>query len=54
MNALCSKTFNDENVKSQLTAFLAKMDQTFYERGIFKLSERWQKVIEQNGKYIID
>ena len=54
-NSLRGKTFNDDDaVKSHLTQFLAEKDQTFYERGIFKLSERWQKVIEQNGKYIID
>ena len=27
------------------------MKKKFYERGIMKLAERWQKVIEQNGKY---
>ena len=49
------KTFNDdEAVKSHLVQFFADKDQKFYERGIMKLPERWQKVIEQNGKYIID
>ena len=49
------KTFNDdEAVKSHLVQFFADKDQKFYERGIIKLPERWQKVIEQNGKYIID
>ncbi|KHJ78223.1 hypothetical protein OESDEN_22157 [Oesophagostomum dentatum] len=27
----------------------AEKDQKFYERGITKLPERWQKIIEQNG-----
>ena len=54
-NSLNGKTFNDdEAVKSHLVQFFADKDQKFYERGISKLPERWQKVIEQNGKYIIN
>ena len=54
-NSLNGKTFNDdEAVKSHLVQFFADKDQKFYERGIMKLPERWQRVIEQNGKYIID
>ena len=54
-NSLNRKTFNnDEALKSHLVQFFADKDKKFYERGIMKLSERWQKVIEQNGKYIID
>ena len=54
-NSLNGKTFNDDKaVKSHLVQFFADEDQKFYERGIMKLPERWQKVIEQNGKYIID
>ena len=54
-NSLNGKTFNDdEAVKSDLVQFFVDKDQKFYERGIMKLSERWQRVIEQNGKYIID
>ena len=46
-NSLNGKTFNDgEAVKSHLVQFFADKDQKFYERGIMKLSERWQKVIE--------
>ena len=45
---------DDEAVKSHLVQFLADKDQKFYECEIMKLPERWQKVIEQNGKYIID
>ena len=45
---------DDEDVKSHLVHFFADKNQKFYERGIMKLYERWQKVIEQNGKYIID
>ena len=54
-NSLNGTTFNDdEAVKSQLVQFFADTDQKFYERGIMKLSEKWEKAIEQNGKYIID
>ena len=50
-----NKTFNDdEAVKYHLVQFFDDKDQKFYERGIMKLSERCQKVIEQNGKYIMD
>lgn len=54
-NSLDGKTFNDDDaVKSHLVQFFADKNQKFYERGIMKLPERWQMVIEQNGKYIID
>ncbi|KZC08453.1 Histone-lysine N-methyltransferase SETMAR [Dufourea novaeangliae] len=54
-NSLKGKTFtNDDDLKSHLVQFFADKDQKFYERGIMKLQERWQKVIEQNGKYMID
>ena len=54
-NSSNGKTFNDdEAVKSYLVQFFADKDQKFYERGIMKLPEIWQKVIAQNGKYIID
>ena len=32
----------------------ASKNQTVHESGIMKLTERWQKVVEQNGQYIID
>ena len=42
--SLNGKTFNDDKgVKSHLVQFF-----------VMKLLERWQKVIEKNGKYIID
>ena len=54
-NSLNGKTFNDdEAVKLHLVQFFADKDQKLYERRIMKLPEIWQKVIEQNGKYIID
>lgn len=54
-NSLRGITFDsDEAVNQHLVQFFANKDRSFYERGIMKLTERWQKVIEQNGKYIID
>ena len=54
-NSLNGKTFNDdEAVKSHLVQSFADKDQKFYERGIMKLTERWQKVIEQSRKYVIN
>ena len=54
-NSLNCKTFNDdEAVKSHLVQFFVYKDQKFYERGMRKLPERWQKVIDQYGKYIIN
>ena len=54
-NHLNGKTFNlNEAVKNELIQFFASKNQTFYESGIMNLTERWQKVIEQNGQYIID
>jgi len=54
-NSLNGKTFNDDDaVKSYLVQFFASKNQKFYERGIMELIEKQQKVIDQNGKYIID
>ena len=54
-NSLNGKTSNDDGaVQLHLVQVFADKDQKFYERGIMKLPERWQKVVEQNGKYIID
>ena len=54
-NSLNGKIFNDdESVESHLVQFFVDNNQKFYERGIMKWPERWKKVIEQNGKYIID
>ncbi|GFW63286.1 histone-lysine N-methyltransferase SETMAR [Trichonephila clavipes] len=51
---LDGKTFtSNEEVKNHLDQFFAIKDQTFYERGIMLLPERWQKVLDQNGQYII-
>ena len=38
-------------IESHSVQFFADKDKKFYERGIMKLPEKWQKVIEQNRKY---
>ena len=54
-NSLNGKIFNDnEAVKSHLIQLFVDRDQKFYERGVVKLPDRWQNLIEQSGKYIID
>ena len=54
-NYLNGQTFDsNEAVKNELILFFASKNQTFYESGIMKVTEIWQKVIEQNGQYIID
>ena len=54
-NHLDGKTIDsNEAVKNELIQFFASKNQTFYESGFMKLTERWQNVIEQNGQYIID
>ena len=52
-NHLNGETFDsNEAVENEL--IFASKNQTFYESGIMKLTERWQKVIEQIGQYIVD
>ena len=54
-NHLNGKTFDsNEAIQNELIQFFASKNQTFYESGIMKLTERWQKVFEQNGLYIIN
>jgi len=53
-NCLNDKTFASEDLIKQHLEFLAEKDGKFYECGIMKLPGKWQKVIEQNGQYIID
>lgn len=54
-NNLNEKTFKTlDDVKKHLDQFFASKSQSFYERGIMDLPNRWRDIIEQNGKYIID
>lgn len=54
-NSLNGKNFNnDDDVKSHMLQFFADKNQEFYERGIMMLPERWQRVIDRNGQYILE
>ena len=45
---------NDNEVKTVLDQFFATKTKEFYEKGIMILPEKWQKVIDNNGHYIVD
>ena len=52
-NSLNQKTFNSlDDCKIHLEQFLAEKAEQLWEDGIMKLPERWQKIVEQNGKYV--
>jgi histone-lysine N-methyltransferase SETMAR len=54
-NYLCNKHYEDfDELKSDLTAFFESKPGSFYRRGIELLPERWSKVVENNGDYIVD
>ena len=42
-----------EDLKKYLEQFFAQKNKKFWEDGIMKLPEKWQKVVEQNGEYIV-
>ena len=51
-NSLNGKHFNFlEHCKRHLEQFFAQKDK-FWEDGIMKLPEKWQKVVEQMGEYV--
>ena len=53
-NSLSGKNFNSlEDCKRHLEQFFAQKDKKFWEDGIMKLPEKWQKVVEQKGEYIV-
>ena len=39
--------------KRYLDQFFTQKDKRFWEDGITKLPEKWQKVVQQNGEYIV-
>ena len=52
-NSLNGKNFNSlEDRKMHLVQFFAQKDKMFWEDGIMKLPEKWQKVVEQNSEYV--
>ena len=53
-NSLNGKNFNSlEDCKRHLEQFFARKDKKFWEDGIMKLPEKWQKVVEQKGDYVV-
>ncbi|KOC70126.1 Histone-lysine N-methyltransferase SETMAR [Habropoda laboriosa] len=53
-NSLNGKNFNSMvEIKNHIEKFFAEKSEKFWKDGIFKLPERWRKVVEQNGTYII-
>ena len=40
-------------VKDTWNSFSAQEDKKFWEDGIMKLPEKWQKAVEQNGEYVV-
>ena len=53
-NSLNGKNFNSlEDCIRYLEQFFAQKDEKFWEDGIMKLPEKWQKVEEQNSKYVV-
>ena len=53
-NSLNGKIFNSlEDCRRHLEQFFAQKDKMFWEDGIMKLPEKWQKVVEQNSEYVV-
>ena len=51
---LDGKKFEDqEDVKSAISDYFESLDHEFFQRGILSLGERWNKVIENGGSYLI-
>ena len=48
------KKFNSlKDCKRHLVQFFAQKGKKFWEVGIMKLPEKWQKAVEQNGEYVV-
>lgn len=54
-NFLDGKKFTSkEDCENHLSQFFEQKPQKFYTDGIMKLTEKWQKVIDNNGQYVLD
>ena len=54
-NSLDGKKLADrDGAETHLGKFFNNKPQKFYTNGIMKLTEKWQKVIDNNGQYILD
>ena len=53
-NSLNGKNFNSlEDCKRHVEPFFAQKHRKFWEGGIMKVPEKWQKLVEQNGEYVV-
>ncbi|EFN76697.1 hypothetical protein EAI_17499, partial [Harpegnathos saltator] len=53
-NYLNGKNFDSlEALKNGVSSFFESKPCSFYDRGIRMLPERWEKIIENDGEYII-
>ena len=53
-NSPNGKKFNSlEDCKRHLEQSFAQKDKKFWEDEIMKLPEKWQKVVEQKGEYVV-
>lgn len=52
---LSGRTFDNlRQLKTDLQAFFSSKPESFFKEGIHSLPERWQKVVDMDGKYIVD
>ena len=55
LNAMRGVSFNSEaKLRAWLDEFFESKSNNFYRKGIENLVERWEKVVDTNGEYIID
>jgi hypothetical protein len=53
-NALQSESFvDDDHLKQWLADFFASKPAQFYKNGIHSLPDRWKKVVDSDGDYIV-
>ena len=53
-NSLNGKSFNSlQDCIMPLEQFFAQKDKKFWQDRIMKLPKKWQKVLEQNGEYLV-
>lgn len=54
-HSLAEKKFkNNDEVKVWVSQFFESQPEDFYRKGIHSLRQRWQRVIDNNGEYLLD
>jgi len=46
-----SSTSHHEDIKNCIDGWIASKDEAFFRRGIYMLSERWEKIEASDGHY---